>query len=94
MIQKPDKTDRSTEQRTSGPLSPHRPAELTGRSPGGKDKGYSREGSEGTPSMGSSYSDLDGKLLSNLLPPPSLLLTPCQMPLLLSLHWRKHWLAT
>ncbi|KAF0640112.1 hypothetical protein FPSE5266_05106 [Fusarium pseudograminearum] len=59
MIQKPDKTDKSTEQRTPGPLSPHRPNETTRRSPGGKDKGYSREGSEGTPSMGSSYSDLD-----------------------------------
>lgn len=38
----------------SGPLSPRRTAEL-------KRKGYSREGSDGTPSMGSSFSDLDGK---------------------------------
>ncbi|CAG1995919.1 unnamed protein product [Fusarium graminearum] len=67
IIQKPDKTDRSTEQRTPGPLSPHRPAELTGRSPGGKDKGYSREGSEGTPSMGSSYSDLDDASVTQAL---------------------------
>ncbi|KAK7715303.1 hypothetical protein SLS64_004002 [Diaporthe eres] len=36
----------------SGPLSPRRTAEL-------KQKGYSREGSDGTPSMGSSFSDLD-----------------------------------
>lgn len=38
----------------SGPLSPRRTAEL-------KRKVYSREGSDGTPSMGSSFSDLDGK---------------------------------
>lgn len=38
----------------SGPLSPRRTAELKG-------KGYSREGSDGTPSMGSSFSDLDGR---------------------------------
>lgn len=36
----------------SGPLSPRRTSELKG-------KGYSREGSDGTPSMGSSFSDLD-----------------------------------
>ncbi|KAI3398562.1 hypothetical protein diail_8907 [Diaporthe ilicicola] len=36
----------------SGPLSPRRTTEL-------KQKGYSREGSDGTPSMGSSFSDLD-----------------------------------
>lgn len=46
--------------RAAGPLSPRRTAELAGRSPGGKG---SREGSDGTPSMGSSYSDLDGMLL-------------------------------
>lgn len=38
----------------SNPLSPRRTAELKG-------KGLSREGSDGAPSMGSSYSDLDGK---------------------------------
>lgn len=38
----------------SNPLSPRRTAEL-------KSKGLSREGSDGTPSMGSSFSDLDGK---------------------------------
>ncbi|KAK0656482.1 hypothetical protein B0T16DRAFT_399480 [Cercophora newfieldiana] len=42
-----------------GPLSPRRTAELAGRSPAGKGKGISREGSDGTPSMGSSFSDLD-----------------------------------
>ncbi|OTA54656.1 hypothetical protein K449DRAFT_389117 [Hypoxylon sp. EC38] len=41
-----------------GPLSPRRTMELAGRSPGGKGKGYSRD-SDGTPSMGSSFSDLD-----------------------------------
>ncbi|KAM7221058.1 autophagy-related protein 29 [Rhypophila decipiens] len=41
-----------------GPLSPRRTAELAGRSPSGN-KGKSREGSDGTPSMGSSFSDLD-----------------------------------
>ncbi|KAI0017908.1 hypothetical protein F4780DRAFT_566677 [Xylariomycetidae sp. FL0641] len=43
--------------RPSGPLSPRRTMELSGRSPG-KAKGYSRD-SDGTPSMGSSFSDLD-----------------------------------
>ncbi|KAI4604151.1 hypothetical protein KJ359_000279 [Pestalotiopsis sp. 9143b] len=44
------------------PLSPppRRTQELSGRSPIGKGKGYSRD-SDGTPSMGSSFSDLDGK---------------------------------
>ncbi|KAI2617159.1 hypothetical protein GGR54DRAFT_216468 [Hypoxylon sp. NC1633] len=42
----------------AGPLSPRRTMELAGRSPGGKGKGYSRD-SDGTPSMGSSFSDLD-----------------------------------
>lgn len=40
------------------PMSPRRTMELAGRSPGGKGKGYSRD-SDGTPSMGSSFSDLD-----------------------------------
>ncbi|KAI9808593.1 MAG: hypothetical protein M1825_003743 [Sarcosagium campestre] len=39
------------------PLSPRRTAELSGRSP--RRKGKAREGSDGTPSMGSSFSDLD-----------------------------------
>ncbi|KAF4870048.1 Autophagy-related protein 29 [Colletotrichum siamense] len=42
-----------------GPLSPRRAAELSGKSPSSKGKGYSRDGSDGTPSMGSSFSDLD-----------------------------------
>lgn len=52
---------KSREQRPQGPLSPRRTAELSGKSPSGKSRGYSREGSEGTPSMGSSFSDLDGE---------------------------------
>ncbi|EFE33918.1 multidomain presynaptic cytomatrix related protein [Trichophyton benhamiae CBS 112371] len=40
-----------------GPLSPRRTAELSGRSPHGR-------GSEGTPSMGSSFSDLDDASVS------------------------------
>lgn len=47
----------------AGPLSPRRTMELARRSPGGGPKGkgvvYSRD-SDGTPSMGSSFSDLDG----------------------------------
>lgn len=50
---------------SAGPLSPRRTMELAGRSPGGKGKGYSRD-SDGTPSMGSSFSDLDGIYLSSL----------------------------
>ncbi|KAI1420824.1 hypothetical protein F5Y12DRAFT_787946 [Xylaria sp. FL1777] len=46
------------EKRPSGPLSPRRAIEMVGRSPGGKAKAYSRD-SDGTPSMGSSFSDLD-----------------------------------
>lgn len=48
----------------SGPLSPRRTAELKG-------KGYSREGSDGAPSMGSSYSDLDGKFMFVLARKPA-----------------------
>jgi hypothetical protein len=51
----------SQRQRLTGPLSPRRTAELAGRSPISKGKG--REGSDGTPSMGSSFSDLDGMLI-------------------------------
>ncbi|KAI9668346.1 MAG: hypothetical protein M1829_005550 [Trizodia sp. TS-e1964] len=46
--------DRYLPERTPGPLSPRRTAELMGRSPRRK-----QTGSEGTPSMGSSFSDLD-----------------------------------
>lgn len=59
MVHRPGK---SREQRP-GPLSP-RQAEVVAQSPGSKSRGYSREGSEGTPSMGSSYSDLDGTYFS------------------------------
>ncbi|KAI1392368.1 uncharacterized protein F4822DRAFT_425577 [Hypoxylon trugodes] len=41
-----------------GPLSPRRTMELMKGSPSGKGKSYSRD-SDGTPSMSSSYSDLD-----------------------------------
>ncbi|KPM35379.1 hypothetical protein AK830_g11188 [Neonectria ditissima] len=61
MVQRPGK---SREQRQPGPLSPRR-AELTAQSPGSKSRGYSREGSDGTPSMGSSFSDLDGMDIRN-----------------------------
>ena len=47
---------------TSGPISP-RAAQLSGRSSSSKNKEASREGSDGTPSMGSSFSDLDGMCL-------------------------------
>ncbi|KAK8929341.1 Autophagy-related protein 29 [Metarhizium anisopliae] len=50
---------KSKESKIPGPLSPRRTAELAGRSPSGKGKASSREGSDGTPSMGSSFSDLD-----------------------------------
>lgn len=43
----------SDQKNPSNPLSPRRTAELKG-------KGLSREGSDGAPSMGSSFSDLDG----------------------------------
>lgn len=42
------------DRRVHGTLSPRRTTELSGKSP-------RREGSDGTPSMGSSFSDLDGK---------------------------------
>ncbi|KAI0487602.1 hypothetical protein F4859DRAFT_465612 [Xylaria cf. heliscus] len=54
---------RANDKRPSGPLSPRRNMEPVGRSPGGKSKGYSRD-SDGTPSMGSSFSDLDGTVMS------------------------------
>lgn len=48
-------------QRPPGPLSPRRAAELSALSP--RRRALAREGSDGTPSMGSSFSDLDGKAL-------------------------------
>ncbi|MCJ1362014.1 hypothetical protein MMC16_001116 [Acarospora aff. strigata] len=44
-------------QRAPGPLSPRRAAELSALSP--RRRALAREGSDGTPSMGSSFSDLD-----------------------------------
>ena len=55
----------TSDRKPPGPLSPRRTAELAGRSPRGRGKVMSREGSDGTPSMGSSFSDLDGKLPPN-----------------------------
>lgn len=52
----------SVQQQFGGPLSPRRAAELQGKGKGIA-KGYSREGSDGSPSMGSSFSDLDGMYL-------------------------------
>ncbi|KAI1124839.1 hypothetical protein F5Y10DRAFT_268675 [Nemania abortiva] len=49
---------RGANDKRAGPLSPRRTMELAGRSPGGRSKGNSRD-SDGTPSMGSSFSDLD-----------------------------------
>ncbi|KZF21115.1 hypothetical protein L228DRAFT_248880 [Xylona heveae TC161] len=45
------------QQRGPGPLSPRRPGELAALSP--RRRATVREGSDGTPSMGSSFSDLD-----------------------------------
>ena len=50
-----------------GPISPRRTMEVAGRSPGGKGKGYARD-SDGTPSMGSSFSDLDGTCVPIMVP--------------------------
>ncbi|KAI0140200.1 hypothetical protein GGR57DRAFT_509483 [Xylariaceae sp. FL1272] len=50
--------NRAPDQRPGGPLSPRRTMELSGRSSNTKGKGYSRD-SDDTPSMGSSFSDLD-----------------------------------
>lgn len=53
---------RQSEQSPASALSPRRKAELAGRSSSARSKGQSQEGSDGTPSMGSSFSDLDGKI--------------------------------
>lgn len=50
--------DGAQSQRPSGPLSPRRAAELAALSP--RRRTLAKEGSDGTPSMGSSFSDLDG----------------------------------
>ncbi|KAJ2906524.1 putative multidomain presynaptic cytomatrix related protein [Zalerion maritima] len=46
--------------RIPGPLSPRRAADLSGK---GKGKGHHGYSSDGTPSMGSSFSDLDGEFV-------------------------------
>ncbi|KAI9769441.1 MAG: hypothetical protein M1840_004144 [Geoglossum simile] len=46
-----------------GVLSPRRAAELAGKSP--RRRAMGKEGSDGTPSMGSSFSDLDGAFASH-----------------------------
>ncbi|KAI1154370.1 hypothetical protein F4825DRAFT_448556 [Nemania diffusa] len=48
----------ASDRRPSGPLSPRRTMQLAGRGSGGKSKTYSQN-SDGAPSMGSSFSDLD-----------------------------------
>lgn len=55
----PPESGRRTGQ-AAGPLSPRRTAELARSSPR-RSVGSGREASDGTPSMGSSFSDLDGK---------------------------------
>jgi hypothetical protein len=55
-------SDKKRDQTAAGALSPRRKAELAARSPQSKGKSVSQDGSDGTPSMGSSFSDLDGKL--------------------------------
>jgi len=74
-----------------GPLSPRRAAELAGRSPAGKGKGISREGSDGTPSMGSSFSDLDGEFPTGFHQRDMCAYNIClQMPRSLSRPLRRH----
>lgn len=53
-------------QRPPGPLSPRRAAELAALSP--RRRALAREGSDGTPSMGSSFSDLDGAYFFSVNP--------------------------
>ncbi|KAH0556285.1 hypothetical protein GP486_005788 [Trichoglossum hirsutum] len=62
----------STNNIRPGMLSPRRTAELTGKSPRKRNTG--REGSDGTPSMGSSFSDLDGEPTLHIFGPSSLAL--------------------
>ncbi|CEJ90824.1 hypothetical protein VHEMI06578 [[Torrubiella] hemipterigena] len=48
---------------SGGPaISPRRKADMASNSPSNRSKGQSQDGSEGTPSMGSSFSDLDGNI--------------------------------
>lgn len=48
-------------------ISPKRKADLASNSPSNRSKGQSQDGSEGTPSMGSSFSDLDGTIASDFV---------------------------
>jgi len=68
--------DGTLAQRPPGPLSPRRAAELSALSP--RRRALAREGSDGTPSMGSSFSDLDGAAPSPFTLYPRL---PCLVPL-------------
>ncbi|RDW64230.1 hypothetical protein BP5796_10732 [Coleophoma crateriformis] len=54
----PSNKEGAQKSRPAGPLSPRRTAELAGRS-SGRGKTVGRQDSDGTPSMGSSFSDLD-----------------------------------
>lgn len=56
--------------RPPGPLSPRRTAELAGKSPMHKGKVLGRESSDGSPSIGSSFSDLDGMFNCNIIKMP------------------------
>ena len=49
-----------------GPISPRHRAELARLSPRGKGR---KDGSDGTPSMGSSFSDIDGRFIPQMLFP-------------------------
>ncbi|KAI1454333.1 hypothetical protein F4805DRAFT_440171 [Annulohypoxylon moriforme] len=66
---------RPSNQASGGPLSPRGATGLSGQSPSGKGKVQSRD-SDGTPSMSSSYSDLDG----TSSPPTSLSSLPDPVP--------------
>ncbi len=59
--------DKRREQTAAG-VSPRRKIDHPTRSPQGKGKIASQDGSDGTPSMGSSFSDLDGEYLEFCLP--------------------------
>ncbi|PNY22894.1 Multidomain presynaptic cytomatrix related protein [Tolypocladium capitatum] len=93
MLQRPSKT---RDQKGPGPLSPRRTAELAGRSPGGGGKAGSREGSDGAPSMGSSFSDLDGIVaqIRNAVYLAELPLTRRQTRPSPSRRWKRPWPAT
>lgn len=70
--------------RVAGALSPHRAAEPPRVSPR-KSTASGRETSDGTPSMGSSFSDLDGEFSASPISTPCVL-TTSQMPALHNRH--------